>query len=306
MEQAKQLVADSSGERLDRFVTNYSPALSRSFIQKLITEGWITVNGCPAKPAFKLKIGDRIAITEPPPEPSPLTPEHIQLDIRYEDSDIIVVNKPPGMTTHPAPGNRSGTLVNALLGILPELAESSGPERPGIVHRLDKDTSGLIVVAKNRKALENLSDQFKLRQVQKTYIALVKGHVKPDAGLIDAPIGRDYFHHKKMAIVSAGRQARTSYRVKHYLDGYTLLTLKPETGRTHQIRVHLAEIGYPIVGDVTYGIRSDLVSRQFLHAYKLIFRLPSSGEQATFIAQLPADLKAVLDELSAGAADIED
>jgi 23S rRNA pseudouridine1911/1915/1917 synthase len=217
-----------------------------------------------------------------------------------------VIDKPPGMTTHPAPGARSGTLVNALLGLLPGLADSDNPERPGIVHRLDKDTSGLIVVAKNRKALDTLSQQFKSRRVKKVYLALVKGHVKPDRGLIDAPIGRDPVHRHKMAVISSGRPARTAYRVKRYLDGYTLLQLRPETGRTHQLRVHLAEIGYPVVGDIVYGSKSSLVRRQFLHAYKLTFHLPSSGEQVTFTTRLPDDLKAALELIRKGASDIED
>ena len=306
MERTTQLLAESSGERLDRFVALRSPEYSRSYVQKLIEEGWITVNGRLAKPALKLKTGDRIFITEPPPEPSPLTPEHILLNVHYEDSDIIVVDKPPGMTTHPAPGSRSGTLVNALLGLLPKLADSENPERPGIVHRLDKDTSGLIVVAKNRKALETLSNQFKSRRVKKVYLALVKGHVKPDRGLIDAPIGRDAVHRQKMAVTSSGRSAQTAYRVKRYLDGYTLLELRPETGRTHQIRVHLAEIGYPVVGDTVYGVRSGLVPRQFLHAYKLTFRLPSTGEQVTFTTRLPDDLKTALEKIKRGASEIED
>ncbi len=306
MERAKQLVAESSGERLDRFVAARQPEFSRSFIQRLIEEGWITVNARLVRPALKLKTGDLIVVTEPPPAPSPLTPEHIPLAVHYEDGDIIVVNKPPGMTTHPAPGARSGTLVNALLGLLPALADSDNPERPGIVHRLDKDTSGLIVVAKNRKALEALAGQFKSRRVKKVYLALVKGHVKPDRGLIDAPIGRDPAHRQKMAVISSGRPAQTAYRVKRYLPGYTLLELRPETGRTHQIRVHLAEIGYPIVGDATYGAKSELVPRQFLHAYKLTFRLPSSGEQMTFTTRLPDDLKAALEKITKGGSEIED
>jgi len=305
MERTTRLLVESSGERLDRFVAIHSPNLSRSFIQKLITKGWITVNTCPARSALKLKTGDCIVITEPPPEPSPLNPEHIPLDILYEDADVVVVNKPPGMTTHPAPGNRSGTLVNALLGLLPTLAESNNAERPGIVHRLDKDTSGIIVVAKNREALENLSSQFKLREVQKEYFALVKGNIKPDTGLIDAPIGRDCTHRKKMAVNSSGRPAKTSFSVRCRFDGYTLLALKPETGRTHQIRVHLAAVGYPVVGDTTYGIRSELVARQFLHAHQLTFRLPSAGEQVTFTAPLPADLTAALEKLACVISDIE-
>ena len=304
MESAKQLVAESSGERLDRFVATHSPELSRSFIQKLIAGGWVTVNSQQAKPALKLKTGDCIAITEPPPTPSPLTPENIPLDILYEDADIIVVNKPPGMTTHPAPGNHSGTLVNALLGILPGLTEGSGPERPGIVHRLDKDTSGLIVVAKNRRALEDLSDQFKARLVHKEYLALTQGHVHPEKGIIDAPVGRDDTHRKRMAITSSGRPAQTTYQVKRYLGEYSLLTIKPETGRTHQIRVHLAGIGYPVVGDVTYGRRSELVTRQFLHAYRLTLSLPATGERVSFTAPIPIDLKDALERLEPGIADV--
>ena len=306
MESARQLAAESSGERLDRFVALRCPELSRSYIQKLIEEGWIAVNGNLAKPALRLKTGDRVTITQPPPEPSPLTPEYIPLSVHYQDDDIIVVDKPAGMTTHPAPGSHSGTLVNALLGLLPRLAEADNPERPGIVHRLDRDTSGLIVVAKNRKALETLSNQFKSRRVKKVYLALVKGKVKPDRGLIDAPVGRDPVHRKKMAVVSSGRAAQTAYRVLRYLPGYTLLEIRPETGRTHQIRVHLAEIGYPVVGDATYGAKSDLVGRQFLHAYRLTFRLPSTGEQVTFTTRLPDDLKAALEKIVKGGSEIGD
>ncbi|MCL2149381.1 MAG: RluA family pseudouridine synthase [Dehalococcoidia bacterium] len=305
MDRPKQLVVDHGSKRLDCFVAEHSPEFSRSFIQKLIAEGWITVNAQPAKPALRLKTGDRVVIATPPPEPSPLAPEHIPLDIIYEDADLIVINKPSGMTTHPAPGNRAGTLVNALLGLLPELTAGSAPERPGIVHRLDKDTSGLIVVAKHRRALEDLSGQFKSRRVEKTYLALVKGHPEPEAGLIDAPIGRNPVHHQRMAVVSSGRPAQTAYRVRRRLGGYTLLTLKPATGRTHQIRVHLAGIGHPVVGDAVYGIRSELVARQFLHAYKLTFRLPSTGTEATFTAPLPTDLGSALETLVCGGSRIE-
>ena len=298
MEQPKKLIVENNSGRLDRFIAQHCPELSRSFIQKLIAGGWVTVNARKVKPSSQLKSGDCVVVTEPPPEPSPLAPESVVLDIRYEDADIIVVNKPPGMTTHPAPGSRSGTLVNALLGLLPKLAESDNPERPGIVHRLDKDTSGLIVVAKNRKALENLSDQFKSRQVQKGYLALVRGHVQPEVGLIDAPIGRDPIRRQKMAIVDSGRPAQTEYRVKCYLENHTLLALKPATGRTHQIRVHLSGIGHPVAGDVTYGTKSVLVARQFLHAYRLSFRLPLTGGEITITADLPSDLRAALDKLS--------
>ena len=306
MECTKQLVAENSGERLDRFVFTHSRNLSRSYIQKLIEEGWITLNSGIAKPAARLKAGDMVSIAEPPPQPSPLSPENIPLNIHYQDDNIIVIDKPAGMTTHPAPGNRSGTLVNALLGLLPKLAKSENPERPGIVHRLDKYTSGLIVVAKNRRSLENLSGQFKSRMVKKVYLALVQGHVKPERGIVDAPIGRDPVHRQRMAVTTAGRPAQTAYRVKRYLDGYTLLEVRPETGRTHQIRVHLAEIGYPVVGDTVYGRKSPLVARQFLHAYKLTFRLPSNGEQVTFTTSLPEDLKAAMDNISRGSSSIEE
>jgi 23S rRNA pseudouridine1911/1915/1917 synthase len=306
MECTKQLVAENSGERLDRFVFANSNNFSRSYIQKLIEEGWITLNHHLAKAATRLKTGDMVSITEPPPQPSPLSPENIPLKVHYQDDDIVVIDKPAGMTTHPAPGNRSGTLVNALLGLLPKLAESDNPERPGIVHRLDKDTSGLIVVAKNHRSLENLSSQFKSRRVKKVYLALVQGHVKPDRGIIDAPVGRDPVHRQLMAVTSAGRPAQTAYRVKRYLDGYTLLELRPETGRTHQIRVHLAEIGYPVVGDTVYGKKSPLVARQFLHAYKLTFKLPSSGEQVTFTTSLPDDLKAAMENIARGSSSIEE
>lgn len=220
------------------------------------------------------------------------------MKILYEDDDVLVIDKPPGLAVHPAPGHPSGTLVNALLSHLSALPDTSD-QRPGIVHRLDKDTSGVMLVAKNGAAHANLTEQFKSRSVSKTYLVLVKGHLTPEDGAIEAPIGRDSAHRERMAVVaeSRGRAARTEYHVREYLDGYTLLEVKPETGRTHQIRVHLAAIGYPVVGDKVYGVKSASVPRQFVHAHRLGFHLPSTGEYVEFTADLPPDLKQALTEI---------
>jgi 23S rRNA pseudouridine1911/1915/1917 synthase len=278
-----------SGARLDKYVSQKCPELSRTRAQKLIEDGKITVNRQTIKPSFKLQMGDLVDITIPPPLPSLLVPEAIPLKIIYEDNDLIVVDKPAGLTVHPAPGHYSHTLVNALLAHIPDLA-SGEPTRPGIVHRLDKDTSGLIIVAKNETAHMKLADQFKNRTVTKVYRALVQGRLTPEEGIIEADIGRDPRDRKRMAVVNLGRQARTEYKVLQYLANYTLLEVKPRTGRTHQIRVHLAAIGFPVVGDATYGAKSAYLSRQFLHAYKLGFRLPSDNEYRQFESPLPADL----------------
>jgi len=297
MEQPVLLSADSAGARLDLFLVQKLPELSRSFIQKLIEDGHIKLNGKLARAGIRLKEGDTVSVVIPPPEPAALEAENIPLDIIYEDADLLVVNKPAGMTTHPAPGNPAHTLVNAVLSHLPSLPESDNPARPGIVHRLDKDTSGLILIAKTRGALANLSAQFKSREVKKAYVALVKGRVTPKSGVIDAPIGRDRAHRQKMSVTDSGRPARTAYTVLRYFEDYTLVEARPETGRTHQIRVHFASVGRPIVGDATYGAKSELVGRQFLHAQKLSFKLPSTGKLTEFTALLPLDLQAALDRL---------
>ena len=297
MAEKLSLVAAGGGQRLDQFVSGKHPALSRSLAQKLIKEGLVTVSGRPEKASYRLLPGEKVEIVLPPPPESHLQPEDIPLPIIYEDDDILVIDKPAGLTTHPAPGHPEHTLVNALLGHFPVLPGSRNPLRPGIVHRLDKDTSGLMVVAKNQPALLNLSAQFKDRQVKKTYLALVKGEISPKSGAIEAPIGRDPGHRQRMAVTSGGRPARTGYRVLRVIGGYSLLELRPETGRTHQIRVHLAAIGHPVVGDATYGGREAFAPRQFLHARSLAFRLPSSGQPVSFTADLPADLTAVLDYL---------
>ncbi len=290
------LTAGLAGARLDKFVGDSCPGLSRTHAQKLIAEGFITVNGRRAKSSLKLSVGDIIEISIPPDSPGPLSPEDIPLKIVYEDADLLVVDKPAGLAVHPAPGHPSHTLVNAVLGYLPALAGDDFI-RPGIVHRLDKNTSGLIIVAKNRAAHENLSDQFKARSVSKSYIVLVKGRLVPESGVIEAAIGRDPRNRQRMAVVAKGREARTEYRVLKYLKDHTLLEIRPRTGRTHQIRVHLAAIGFPVVGDAAYGVASPHLSRQFLHASRLGFNLPSTGKYVEFTSPLPPDLEQALREI---------
>jgi 23S rRNA pseudouridine1911/1915/1917 synthase len=297
MDKVYSLVAGEGEVRLDRYVCQRLPELSRSRVQKLIADGHITVNGRPAKPGLRLNTGDRIEVTVPPAPPSRLEPEDIPLDILYEDDDLLVVDKPAGLTVHPAPGHPGHTLVNALLAHLPRLADNGDALRPGIVHRLDKDTSGVMLVAKNGKAQADLAGQFKSHTVSKSYLVLVKGHLTPETGIIEAAIGRDPSHRQRMAIVAGGREARTEYQVIRYIRDYTLLEVRPKTGRTHQIRVHLAAIGFPVVGDKIYGVRSPFLGRQFLHASRLGFSLPSTGEYVEFKSELPEDLKHALEDI---------
>ena len=294
-----QFIADRPGVRLDKFVSEKCLGLSRSQAQKIIDDGFVVVNGLIEKASHKTETGERIEITLPPSAPSGLLPEAIPVKILFEDDDLLVIDKPAGLTVHPAPGHPSHTLVNAVLSHLSEIEEEGDVIRPGIVHRLDKDTSGLMLVAKNNVALANLSDQFKSRSVKKVYITLVKGIIKPEKGVIDAPIGRDSGDRKKMAVTgeSRGRQARTNYRVLRYVGKNSLLEITPETGRTHQIRVHLAAIGYPVFGDITYGKKSAFLNRQFLHAHRIGFYLPSSGKFVEFESPLPEDLEKALKEL---------
>jgi len=297
MEKVYSLIADEGGARLDKYASERCPELSRTRVQGLVADGYITVNGRPAKAGLKLNIGDRVDITLPPPPPSPLSPEAMPLSILYEDDDLLVVDKPSGLTVHPAPGHPGHTLVNALLAHAPGLAQMGSSPRPGIVHRLDKDASGVMVVAKNNKAQLDLADQFKARSVAKTYLVLVRGHLTPQDGIIEAPIGRDPANRKRMTVLSSGRSARTRYHVARYLDGYTLLEVRTETGRTHQIRVHLAAVGFPIAGDETYGVKAPFLPRLFLHACRLGFKLPSNGEYVEFTAELPPDLAQALKEI---------
>ena len=297
-----ELTADRGGERLDTFIARRCPELSRSHARRLIDEGLVSVNGRQAKPSERVTAGLSVSVTIPPPETITLVPEAIPLTIIYQDGDIIVLDKPAGLTVHPAPGHPSGTLVNALLAACPDLRGIAGTLRPGIVHRLDKDTSGLMVVAKNDRAQRALQRQLKDRDVRKTYLALVRGVPAPREGTIAAPIGRHPKNRKKMAVVADGREATTRYRVREEIAGgqYSLLEVEPVTGRTHQIRVHLAAVGHPVVGDATYGRPSAAVGRQFLHAHKLAFGMPLGGRTVEFESPLPADLREALSQLRAG------
>lgn len=297
MAQDRHFIVAVAQERLDRFLAQ-QVELSRAYLQRLIKEGQVTVNGEPAKSGQRLRAGDRVSLVVPPPQPLALEAEAIPLKILYEDDDLLVLDKPPGLTVHPAPGHPRGTLVNALLAHCPHLTGIGGSLRPGIVHRLDKDTSGLMVVAKSDLAHHHLSQQFKAGAVTKRYLALVEGRLAPVEGAIEAPVGRDPAHRQRMAVVAQGKAALTRYRVLRYLSGYTLVEVTPATGRTHQIRVHLAAIGHPLVGDPVYGKKSPLVGRQFLHASYLAFRLPDSNHSIEFRSELPPDLKAALEAIA--------
>jgi 23S rRNA pseudouridine1911/1915/1917 synthase len=286
------------------------PDRSRAEIQRWIEAGLVTRAGRPLKASYRLADGDAVEVLVPPAENYDAEPEDIALDVLYEDRDVLVINKAAGMVVHPAAGNWHGTLVNAVLFHAPDLEGVGGAHRPGIVHRLDKDTSGVILVAKNDAAHRKLQAQFKNREVEKTYLALVYGGLDSVKGEINAPVGRDPRDRKRMGVVAAsqGRPATTRYetvsvhRIPTTGERLTLLACRPLTGRTHQIRVHLAHIHHPIVGDEVYGPRRKLpfaCPRQFLHAERLRFRLPSTGEMVEFSAPLPSDLRTVLDRVTA-------
>jgi 23S rRNA pseudouridine1911/1915/1917 synthase len=292
---------DAAGLRLDRYVAENCSDLTRTQAQKLIAEGLVLVNGVAARAGLRLSAGDNVSVTVPPPSPGTPQPESIPFGVLYEDDDVLVIDKPAGLPVHPAPGHPEHTLVNAVLGYLSCPPDTGGdPLRPGIVHRLDMDTSGVMLVAKNQTALANLSEQFKSRGVSKVYLALVRGKLSPDRGVIEAPIGRDPENRRRMAVSaeSRGKAAVTRYRVIRRPAGCTLLEVMPETGRTHQIRVHLAAIGHPVMGDATYGVPLAGLSRQFLHAARLGFRLPSTGEEVEFEAEVPQDLVRALEGLA--------
>jgi 23S rRNA pseudouridine1911/1915/1917 synthase len=300
------LTADDSASRLDRFIAQALPELTRGAVQRLVDDGAVTVNGKPRKAAYKLRAGEAVVVRIAPPPLSEAQAESIPLDIIYEDADLIVINKPAGMVVHPAAGHVSGTLVNAVLAHSPELRDVGEENRSGIVHRLDKDTSGLIIIAKTESARDNLQQQFKSRSVAKVYVALVEGRLAPPQGLIDVPIGRDRQQRKRMAAVADGRPSRTGFKAVEFFDKgaqhYTLVEVRPQTGRTHQIRVHFAWLKFPIVGDTVYGRRRKTtlpLQRHFLHAQSLLFRLPSNGQEVTLTAPLPSDLTAVLELLRA-------
>ena len=291
---------EEQGKRLDTYVANQNNELTRTAAQRLVEQEKILVNRKKQKVAYKVIEGDIVTVEESEAKPIELKAQEIPLDIIYEDKDIIVVNKPKGMVVHPANGNPDGTLVNAIMAICKDSLSGIGGEiRPGIVHRLDKDTSGLLIVAKNDKAHVNMSEQIKNHEVKKTYIALVRGIVKENEATIDMPIGRSRSDRKKMAVDKNGRNAITHIKVLKRYDKYTLLEINIETGRTHQIRVHLSHIGYPIIGDYTYsnGKNEFGVIGQCLHAKCLEFKHPVTGKEMKLEAPLPDYFENILKKL---------
>jgi len=292
-------------ERLDKYLVGLLQGFSRSRIQSLIVDGFVDVNGHAAKKAGQpLERGFNVTVRIPPPAPTGLIAEEILLDVIFENDDLIVVNKPAGMVVHPAAGHFSGTLVNAVLGYGSEIEGIGGEERPGVVHRLDKETSGLILLAKNERAHRWLQDQFRLRKVEKTYLALVDDKPPTPSGRVEAYIGRDPKNRKRMAIVSErkGREAISEYKTIESFSKHTLLEFHPLTGRTHQIRLHCAFLGCSIVGDAVYGRKNSSVEikRHFLHAAKLKITLPNEKQPRVFEAELPEELIRVLDALRSG------
>jgi 23S rRNA pseudouridine1911/1915/1917 synthase len=312
-------VSDGAGERLDAYLAARMEGLTRSMIGKLIDEELVTVNGTPERAKYKVKVGDEITVEVPPPAETDIAAQEIPLEVVYEDDDLAVVLKPRGMTTHPAPGSPDGTLVNALLAKITNLSGVGGVKRPGIVHRLDKDTSGLLVVAKNDAAHLDLQAQIKAKTAKRDYYAIVWGDTKFEKAVVNAPIGRHQSHRQKMAVVADGptaRQALTELSVIERLDGFTFLHASLQTGRTHQIRVHCSYIGHPIVGDPFYGGRRreppgrfgpklraefeqllERLSGQALHAYRLSFDHPRTGERMEFEAPMPGVMKELLEWL---------
>lgn len=287
-----------ASKRIDVFLSEQNPEFSRSQIASFISRGLVSVNGIPTKSSYRIKSGEIIEILIPPLPPTTLIAEDIPLSIIYEDADVLVIDKPAGMVVHPAAGNWSGTLANALLSHLPNIDGVGEAGRPGIVHRLDKETSGLMMVAKNTYAHRKLSRQIKDREITKVYLCLVRGNPKSDEGTISGEIGRDTHNRKRMAIVESGRVAETSYKVMHTYSESSLVEAYPKTGRTHQIRVHFSSIGHPIIGDSLYGGTNKSLKRQFLHSTRLGFWLPSNQQYVEFESNLPCDLKIFLDELA--------
>ena len=302
------VTAESAGERLDSFLAARVEGWSRARLHRLIEDADVLINGETAKPSYRVRPADEIEIELTPSPSESFVPENIPIDVVYEDQDLIVINKPAGIVVHPAAGNPRGTLANALAFHFQQLSTAGGVARPGIVHRLDKGTSGLMVVAKTEFAHEDLSNQFRAREVFKSYMALVHGQVEKRKGEIDQPIARDPRNRIRMAVVRAGRPALSIYKVRESFDRFTLLDVELKTGRTHQIRVHLASIKHPVVGDDVYGAGRDKtiadveikrsvakLSRQFLHAAQLGFRQPTTHKSLKFTSALPTDLESLLE-----------
>jgi 23S rRNA pseudouridine1911/1915/1917 synthase len=297
-----QLQIEEPQGRIDRCLAQRFPSLTRSAVQRLINEGCVLVNGRPTRSSYHPIPGDAVTVRVPELQPTLPQPEPLSLNVLYEDEHLLVIDKPAGMTVHPGAGRASGTLVNALLAYRPEITRADlDPQRPGIVHRLDRETSGLLVVATQRAVQVTLQALFRRQEVRKVYLALVHGALYPERGAIEAPIGRDPIHRRRMAVLAeGGRYARTEYVVREMFDGCALIEAMPVTGRTHQIRVHLASIGHPVVGDRVYGRRRSTaipVPRQFLHAWRLSFEHPVRREPMCFEAELPPDLASILDRL---------
>ena len=316
MTNTASFVCQLPGQRLDSYVAGFRHDLSRSQVQRLIREGRVQVNGQAARASARLRQGDLVLLHIPEAPTNVIIPEDLPLSIVYQDEHVLVVDKPAGLTVHPAPGHRDGTLVNALLARYPELEGVGDRLRPGLVHRLDADTSGLMVVARTPLAHESLSQQIRKRAITKVYLALVRGHPDPPQGTVEAPIARHPRHRQRMGIVAGGRDASTQYRTLGLfrgfvpdtpqrrgrravlrlaaVKGFALLEIQPYTGRTHQIRVHMSSLGHPVAGDAKYGGRVSFLLRQFLHAHRLGFRLPPNEQYAEFTSPLPPGLADVL------------
>ncbi len=288
-------VCDQPGERLDRFLADRCAELSRTRIKRLIVGGEVTVDGAPSTAGFRLRSGQCVTIRVPEPPPPHALGQDIPLCVVFEDEHILVVDKPAGMPVHPGIGHPDSTLVNAVIGRLPNVGGVGAPLRPGLVHRLDKDTSGLVVIAKTDSDHSSIAEQLKNRTVDKGYLALVVGRLSPPEAVIEAPIGRHPRDRKKMAIIDDGRPATTRYRVIADFPGCTYVDVRPKTGRTHQIRVHFASIGHPLVGDALYGSADTRIERHFLHAARLGFEHPATGERVEFESNLPEELEVLLD-----------
>ena len=297
---AFEAAAAERGRRLDVVVAERFPGYSRSRVAVLAGRGQVLVDGRPRKPAFRLRAGQRVRVLAPSSDPVAIAPQSIPLAIVHEDADVLVIDKPAGMTVHPAPGHPRDTLVNAVLAHVPELSGIAGSLRPGVVHRLDKDTSGLLVIAKTDAAYRSLVAQLRARAVTRVYLALVRGTVRRERGAIAAPIGRHPIHRTRMAVVAHGRPAVTHFAVLERFPGATLVECRLETGRTHQIRVHLRHIGHPVLGDPVYGERRAEIARQALHAARLEFTHPRTGEAIVCTAPPPEDYARLLEILRAG------
>ena len=293
------LYADIAGERLDAFLARTGGSISRSAAQKLMESGCVTVNGKPGKKNDRLKVGDTVSVELPEAQPVDIAPKEMPLDIVYEDEDVLVINKPKGLVVHPAAGHQDDTLVNGpLFAKGSELSGINGELRPGIVHRIDKDTSGLLMIAKNDKAHQALAQELKEKKSLRQYVAIVHGNLPNDRGVIEAPIGRSDKDRKKQAVTAKGKPALTRFQVLERFGDFTLVELTLETGRTHQIRVHMAYIGHPIAGDPVYGPRKTLAGHgQFLHAKTLGFTHPTTGELMTFSVDVPAIFQETLEKL---------